>query len=294
VTAVEPKPGAIRDSRILAAGLTAKEASMHELMPLLEEDPAEFRARTAEIRGEYLQMSRAAAEEGVDLLVWPELAGTGTFADVALLLEEAAALADTYDLHLAVSTMEIDPDGERTPVNQISLIGPDGSLLGRHVKFGGNFMEGTLAGEQDITMVDTALGRVGLAICWDFDFHRIVATAGRDSADLLIVPAADWSGIDPLHGRMAVFRSIENGTTLVRQAQNGLSIIADPYGRVIDTGSGPANAVRAIVSVGSVETLYPEITNVVGILSTLAALAAAAIAFLRWRTVSGGRNAQAA
>ena len=283
-------PTASQDSRILAAGLTAKEVSMHELMPLLEEDLDEFRDRTAAVHREYLQRSRTAAEAGVDLIVWPELAGTGTFADVAVLLERSAEFADTYDLHLAVPTMEIDPEGTRTPVNQVSLFGPDGSLLARHVKFGGNFMEGTLAGEPEITIVDTALGRIGLAVCWDFDFDRIVAEAGKDAVDLLIVPAADWEGIDPLHGRMAVFRAIENGTTLVRQAQNGLSVIADPYGRVIDTGSGPDNAIEATVSGASVATLYPRVTNVVGLMATVIVVVSAALAFFRRKSRESGRT----
>lgn len=287
-------PSASRDSHILAAGLTAETVSMHELMPLLEQDLAEFRARTRAVHSEYLQMTKTTAKEGVDLIVWPELAGTGTFEDVAVLMEQAAELADAYDLHLAVSTMEIDPEGARRPVNQVSLVGPEGLLLARHVKFGGNFMEGTVAGEEEITTVDTALGRVGLAICWDFDFHRIVADTGEDSVDLMIVPAADWNGIDPLHGHMAVFRAIENGTTLVRQAQKGLSIIADPYGRVIDTGSGPANAIQATVVSRSVETFYPRITNILGLFATLFVTASAVVAFARRRRVAGNRSEQPA
>jgi apolipoprotein N-acyltransferase len=34
---------------------------------------------------------------------------------------------------------------------------------------------------------------------------------------------------------MAVFRAIENGVSLVRQADNGLSIVTDPYGRTLAT-----------------------------------------------------------
>jgi apolipoprotein N-acyltransferase len=34
---------------------------------------------------------------------------------------------------------------------------------------------------------------------------------------------------------MAVFRAVENGVSLVRQAKNGLSIATDPYGRTLAT-----------------------------------------------------------
>ena len=32
---------------------------------------------------------------------------------------------------------------------------------------------------------------------------------------------------------MAAYRAVENGVTLVRQADNGLSIVVDPYGRTL-------------------------------------------------------------
>ena len=45
----------------------------------------------------------------------------------------------------------------------------------------------------------------------------------------------EYQAIDPIHAHMAIYRAIENGVTLVRQADNGLSIAVDPYGRVSAT-----------------------------------------------------------
>ena len=39
--------------------------------------------------------------------------------------------------------------------------------------------------------------------------------------------------IGPMHAQMATFRAIENGVSLVLQADNGLSIVTDPYGRTL-------------------------------------------------------------
>ncbi len=47
------------------------------------------------------------------------------------------------------------------------------------------------------------------------------------------MPSHDWRAIDPLHGQMSVFRAIENGVSLFRQADQGLSIATDPYGWVL-------------------------------------------------------------
>ncbi|MFW5786582.1 MAG: nitrilase-related carbon-nitrogen hydrolase [bacterium] len=267
-------------------GLTAQEVSMHELMPLLEEDPAAFRGRTAEIHRDYLETSESAARNGVDLLVWPELAGVGTISDVEALTDRAAKIAGRHGIWMVVPTMALDPTGAQQAVNRAVLLGPNGSTLAEHVKFGGNFMEGTLPGDRQITVADTAIGRIGLAICWDADFPEVVSQAGRESVDILVVPAADWSGIDPLHGRMALFRAVENGTTLLRQAQGGLSIVADPYGRVLDRGSGPRNEVRAVVSPASVPTIYPRIGNILGPVSAAFVLLTALLVILRKRKVA--------
>ncbi len=56
---------------------------------------------------------------------------------------------------------------------------------------------------------------------------------GRNGADILLSPAHDWPEIDPMHAQMAVFRAIENGVSVVRQADQGRSITTDPYGRVL-------------------------------------------------------------
>ena len=271
---------------ISVMGMTAQKVSMHELMPLLEEDPAAFRRRTAEIHRDYLEMSESVARNGVDLLVWPELAGIGTFADVEALAAQAAEIAARHGVWMVVPTMALDPAGAQQAVNRAVLFGPDGSTVAAHVKFGGNFMEGTLPGDKQITVADTAIGRIGLAICWDSDFPEVVSQAGRESVDILVVPAADWSGIDPLHGRMALFRAVENGTTLLRQAQGGLSIIATPYGRVLDRGSGPRNEVRAVVTPASVPTIYPLIGNILGPVSAALVLLTALLVLLRKRKIA--------
>jgi len=276
---------------VTVTGLTAQAVSMHELMPLLAEDLAGFRQRTAEIHAHYLEQSEAAARDGANLVVWPELAGLGTTRDVEALTARAAELATRHGVYLVVPTMSVDPDGNRQAVNQAVLLGPAGTSLAEHVKFGGNFMEGTLPGDEQVTFADTTIGRIGLAICWDADFPAIVSQAGRHAVDILVVPAADWSGIDPLHGHMAVFRAVENGTTLVRQAQGGLSIIADPYGRVVDRGAGPSNAVRASVTRQAVTTIYPRVGDVLGPVSAAAVLIVAIVVLVRRRSRRRGVDA---
>ncbi len=269
---------------ISITGLTAAPVSIQELMPLATADTSVFRRRTGDIHRHYLEASEAATAEGIDLLVWPELAGLGTYADVAALTESAAALAARNGIYMVVPTMALDPAGERQALNRAVLIAPDGSIAAEHVKFGGNFMEGTVPGDKTVTVTDTPLGRIGLAICWDADFPRVMSQAGREEVDMLVVTARDWKGINPLHGRMSVFRGIENGTTVLRQADDGFSFISDPYGRMTDEGSGPMNAVHGRIRPASVSTLYPRIGDIMGPVSTVfLALSVAAAAIRGWR-----------
>ena len=56
---------------------------------------------------------------------------------------------------------------------------------------------------------------------------------GRLGAALVVVPTNDWEAIRHYHLDSSVFRAIENGMSLVRQTDAGLSIAVDPYGRVL-------------------------------------------------------------
>ena len=67
-------------------------------------------------------------------------------------------------------------------------------------------------------------------------------------ADAILAPAADFRAVHPMHGHMSVFRSIENGVSLVRQADNGLSLVTDPYGRVLASMDHFAGGERVVVA----------------------------------------------
>lgn len=254
------------------AGLTVHQVELHELMPLLAEDVTAFRSRTQAIHADYLAETAAAAAASAQLVVWPELAGTGVAEDVAALLTAGAELAQDSGIYLAIPTMTLDPSGAEAAVNQVHLLDPRGDEALTHVKFGGNFIEGSLAGDGVLRFVDTPYGRISAVICWDTDFPNVIAEAGRQGVDILLSPAKDWDGIDPLHGQMATFRAVENGMTVVRQADSGWSVIADGYGRVLSGASGPSHQQSALAPTAGVATLYPQLGDWLGWLSLVALL----------------------
>ncbi len=75
-------------------------------------------------------------------------------------------------------------------------------------------------------------GKAGLAICFDLDFPQWAQEYGRQEVAMVLSPASDWREIDPYHTEMAVFRAIENGFSLVRQTNKGLSIAVDGRRRI--------------------------------------------------------------
>ncbi|HJQ14177.1 MAG TPA: hypothetical protein VJ830_05450 [Anaerolineales bacterium] len=90
--------------------------------------------------------------------------------------------------------------------------------------------------------------------------------------DLLFVPSNDWQAVKDIHAGMAAFRAVENGMSIYRQTGSGVSSVIDAYGRTLQRAdsfetesTGSFAAVQVVTTpVGSVNTLYPVIGDVVG------------------------------
>lgn len=61
----------------------------------------------------------------------------------------------------------------------------------------------TLTAGSQITVVDTALGKLGLAICFDIRFAEFFRVMGDLGAQLILVPAAFNMTTGPLHWDLA-------------------------------------------------------------------------------------------
>ena len=96
-------------------------------------------------------------------------------------------------------------------------------------------------------------------ICWDGDYPAIIRQAGRNGTGLMLIPSSDGITYGTVHTHMAVFRAIENGMSLVRQTEWGLSMAVDPYGRVLaqtDFFGATDRTLVAQVPVKHVTTIY--------------------------------------
>ena len=102
-----------------------------------------------------------------------------------------AALADELDIHLVAGMMEAD--GQKR-YNTAVLIGPEGKLIGKYRKqhLGHESVRNT-PGDASLVF-DTPYGRVGIMICADRRFEKIVRRFCQNGADFMICPSGGMFG----------------------------------------------------------------------------------------------------
>ena len=96
--------------------------------------------------------------------------------------------------------------------------------------------------------VETPFGTIMLVMLCITNHLEVIAQAGRNGTDILLSPSLEYRGIDPMHAQMAIYRAIENGVVLVCQADNGLSIVSDPYGRMLAATDHFTSSERVMVA----------------------------------------------
>ncbi len=80
-------------------------------------------------------------------------------------------------------------------------------------------------------------GNFAVLICYESTFPRLARRFVADGAELLVNITNDvWYGKTSMpfqHASMAVMRAVENRRSLARSANSGVSMLVDPYGRVL-------------------------------------------------------------
>jgi predicted amidohydrolase len=208
-------------------------------------------------------LAERAAERGAELVALPEV-----FAWRGPRTEEAAATspipgrvseflcrlaADLAIVLVGGSFLERAPDAGKS-YNTSLLIGPDGAILGRYrkihlfdVDLPGEVSvceSETRAGGRDVVTAPTALGTIGLSICYDLRFPELYRRLAAAGATILAVPSAFTFYTGSAHWEPLLrARAIENQAYVVAPNQAGKSphgfpdyghsMIVDPWGTVL-------------------------------------------------------------
>jgi apolipoprotein N-acyltransferase len=210
----------------------------------------------------YLDETTREAQAGARVILWDEAAGIEVASKEVALIARAQKVAHQNGIYLVVplGIVPDNPDSGQPYQNKLILIDPTGAVVFEHIKYGGKIMEGNrIQGNGKLQTANTPFGVLSGVICWDMDYPTVVQQAGRNGTGLMLTPSRDWLEIDPVHSQMIVFRAIENGMSLVRLTDKGLSIAADPYGRVlaqVSFFSATDRKMIAQVPTRHVQTLY--------------------------------------
>jgi len=285
----QPQTGTVR-----VAGLTAVDfrAEQDVLFQTKDTDWEAFLQLAAERHDPYFEGTIREAQAGAKIVLWPEGALQVTAEDEAALIARGQEVSREEGIYLAMSWFKMYKEEEERR-NQIKLIvtDPNGEMVLEHIKYGGAMIEGLEPGDGVLRTVETPYGTLSGVICWDTDFPTVVSQAGRNGTDILLSPSLDFRAIDPMHAQMAVFRAIENGVSVVRQSDNALSIVADPYGRTlaaVDHFTSNEWVMVAQVPTKGVFTLYSVIGDLFGWLSV-----AGFVVVVGWGVIRGRRARRA-
>jgi len=114
----------------------------------------------------------------------------------------------------------------------------------------------TMAPGRAPVVVETPLGKVGLAVCYDVRFPELFRQLERQGAELYSLPAAFTAPTGLAHWEVLLrARAVENLAFVLASAQSGLhangretygdSLIVDPWGKVLDRRSHAPGVVLA-------------------------------------------------
>ena len=192
-------------------------------------DPARVRAAFEASNADLLSRTRQAARAGARIVVWSEQAGNVLVSDKPAYLAKAASVAQEEGIYLQVASSVYLPETSSYR-NQTNMISPGGEVLWTYNKTNPiPGLEPLPPGDGAVPVTETPYGRLATVTCFDADFPALA----RVNADIMIIPALDWEKIGWVHSQKANLRAVENGYSIIRAAQYGVSGAFDPQGRTL-------------------------------------------------------------
>jgi apolipoprotein N-acyltransferase len=291
------------------AGLSAAQpavAAFHQQLPqatlsLLQSgkatpaDRATARSAFTTLDDDLLARTQQEARAGAKIVVWPEASPKSASVlqeDEPALIHQAAALARQDGIYLDMGLgVFLSGDGKGPFLkDEAVLLDPTGQLVWTYEKFHlVPFGEQNLVvqGSGKTPMVDSPYGRLANVICFDLDYPATMRQAGQGRADVLLAPSDDWPALNPSHAQHATFRAIENGYSLVRETNDGVSLAVDYEGRVLsasDYFTTDHEVMIAYVPTRGARTIYATIGDLFAWLAMIGLAALIGLTIVQRRT----------
>lgn len=169
------------------------------------------------------KLEKAVAGSEADLVLVGELFLTGYMARDAFVrlaepvdgpsVKAVQRIAEEHAAHVVFGMPEREP-GTRRLFNSSVLVAPDGRTVAYRKVYPANFgpfEEGLYFGRgNELPLVDTKLGKIGLLICYDSFFPELAKAYALQGADLLAIISASPATSKTFFDRILPARAIEN------------------------------------------------------------------------------------
>ena len=217
----------------------------------------------SEVMEVYGDLSRAAAEAGAELIVWPETCIPANIDRSGWVYDYVTELSAECGVPILCGLFTRVEEGSDADYNSIVAALPDGTVHGtvynkrNPVPFGefvpfralittlipplaeiNTLAEDIPAGE-DSVVFDLDVGRIGPLICFDSIYERNALDSIKNGAALLAVSTNDSWFQDSrgvwMHHAQSQLRAIETGRYVVRAANTGVSSVISNRGEVLES-----------------------------------------------------------
>ncbi|MEW5801860.1 MAG: apolipoprotein N-acyltransferase [bacterium] len=210
-----------------------------------------------EVYGYYQSLTLQIAQMAPDLIIWPETSAPFINEQRGNYLDRISPLAQQAKVPLLVGSprLERGERGKITLKNSAFFLSPQGEIwdyydkihlvpFGEYLPLGwilshlGSVVNevGEFSAGERYTIFHLDRWRFGLVICYEIIFPDLFRKFARQGVDFMVNITNDaWfdrSSAPYQHFSMAVFRAIENGVSVVRVANTGISGIIDPFGEI--------------------------------------------------------------
>ena len=184
-------------------------------------------------------------------------------------------LAKTFQIHINAGSLMMRADADDRQANRSYLIGPEGTILARYNKihmFDADVGDGKQYRESHhfkpgdtLVYCKTAIGHIGLSICYDIRFPHLYRQLGQAGAEIITIPAAFTKTTGAAHWHVLQrARAIETGSFILAAAQCGKhadgrqtyghSLIINPWGKILaDAGDRAEGFVQAEINLDQVK-----------------------------------------
>ncbi len=211
------------------------------------------------IFAEIAELTGKAAALGAELVIFPETAAPVSMSHTRRYREWMKSISKEAGVDLYIGYIRHIQEGQMwRSFNSSGMFSRNGNLVqqydkinllqfGERVPFSGwlpflermDFGQANFKRGEEQTVFESPAGRFGSLICFESTFSGYSRDYIDLGADFLVNLTNDgWFGgaRGPLqHSESAVQRAIENGVTVLRAANTGISMFIDPAGRVVES-----------------------------------------------------------